>query len=245
MINLINAIQSRRYRSITNLLGGISFVLIIAALYAAFLYAPTEAVMGDVQRIFYFHLPCALTAFVAFGVVCAASILYLRTKKKEWDILAASSAELGVMFCSLVLITGPIWARPIWGVWWTWDSRLTTTLILWLVYVAYLMLRTYGGDYSQSTRFAAILGILGFLDVPLIHLSVLWWRTLHPQAVFFNRKGLGAGLDPAMLKALLVSLTAFLFLYTFLLAKAVSLEVARDELDQLKEEADNLGRSDR
>ncbi|MBI4532140.1 MAG: cytochrome c biogenesis protein CcsA [Candidatus Latescibacteria bacterium] len=218
-----------------NIIGGVAFILIIVALYAAFLYAPTEAFQGNVQRIFYFHLPSALMAFLAFSVVCVSSIFYLWRKERKWDIVAAASAELGVLFCSLVLITGPIWAKPIWGVWWTWDARLTTTLILWLIYVAYLMLRAYGGDYSQSTRFAAVLGIIGFLDVPLIHMSVNWWRTLHPEAVFFNRKGIGIGLEPSMKMTLYLSLTAFTLLYIFLLAKRISLEVAKDELEQLKD----------
>src|SRR3712207_6747329 len=139
-----------------------------AALYASLVYAPTERVQGDVQRIFYVHLPVAWNAYLAFFVVFVASIVYLGRRGPWWDWLARASAEVGLLFTTLVLITGSLWARPIWGTWWSWDARLTTTLMLWFIYVGYLMLRSYVADEQRAARFSAILGIIGFLDVPII-----------------------------------------------------------------------------
>jgi heme exporter protein C len=173
-----------------------------------------EREMGEVQRIFYFHVPSAIISFLAFLVVCIASILFLATGRKRWDILAHSSAEIGVLLCTLVLVSGPIWAKPVWGVWWTWEVRLTTTLILWLVYVAYLMVRSYTENPDQGARFAAVLGIVGFLDVPIIWFSVRLYRGLHPTVL---RVQGGGGLDPQMRQVFLFSLFTFFLLFAFLL----------------------------
>ncbi|MCX8071546.1 MAG: cytochrome c biogenesis protein CcsA [Candidatus Binatia bacterium] len=186
------------------------------ALAAVFIYVPTDRVQGVVQRIFYVHVPLAVVTFIAFGVTAVASAIYLWRNDAKWDRIAYVSAEIGVLYCTLVLITGPIWAKPIWGTWWTWDARLTTTLILWLIYVAYLMLRNLTVDPEQGARYAAILGIMGALDIPIINRSVYWWRTIHP-AVLVTREG-GTGLtDPRMQITLLIAFIAVLLLFVWLL----------------------------
>ncbi len=209
-----------------------SFIGILIALYMAFLYAPTERTMGEVQRIFYFHVPCAWVSFIAFGVVCVASILFLKNGETKWDTLAKSSAEVGIMFLTLVLITGPLWAKPVWNVYWTWDARLTTSFILWLIYIAYLMLRSYVADQERGARFAAVFGIIGFIDVPIVYLSIRWWRTLHPSPVIGG--GSGSGLAPAMLQTLLTSVAAFTVLFVTLLIFRYQSERLQQQVDYLK-----------
>src|SRR5215813_9164661 len=147
------------------ILGLLTAVLLSYALYAALELAPTEQTMGDVQRIFYYHVPSAWTAFILFTVNFVASILYLVTRKPGADMVALVSAEVGVVFCAIVLVTGPIWARPVWGIWWTWDMRLTSTLVLWLIYVSYLMLRRFSSG-GETPVLAATLSVLGALCVP-------------------------------------------------------------------------------
>jgi len=215
---------------------GLTAAVLFTAMAAVFLYAPTEKTEGVIQRIMYFHIPSAWLSFFAFFVVFLSSILFLWKKEREWDIYAHASAEIGVVFCSLVLITGPIWARPIWGAWWVWDSRLTSTLILWLIYVAYLMLRGQTEPGSMRARYAAVLGIVGFLDIPLIHFSVLWWRAFHPQPKIITAEGFGKGLDSSMMTTLLISLAAFTLLYFVLMGQRVRQEKLRDEIDRLKKE---------
>lgn len=214
-------------------LQGAMLVSFLAALYMAFIYAPADAVQGDVQRIFYFHLSMALLMYVAFFVVFLGSILFLWKHDTRWDVYARCSAEIGVVFTTLVLITGSLWGRPIWGTWWSWDARLTTTLILWAVYVVYLMLRSSSGDPQRGARYAAILGIIGFADVPIVQMSVVWWRTLHPGPVI-QLEG-GGGLPPQMWLAFLVSLIAFTLLYVYLLRQRVQIEQLRNEIELLQE----------
>src|SRR4030042_6751521 len=161
----------------SRILLGISFGLMMAALYLVFIYVPTEGTMGVVQRIFYFHVPVAWVSFLAFFVVFIGSILFLWKRDEKWDMLARSSAEIGILFTSLVLITGPIWAKPAWGVWWTWDARLTTTLIMWVIYVSYLMVRSFAVEESRGDRFAAVVGIFGFVDIPITAVAITLWRT--------------------------------------------------------------------
>jgi len=209
---------------------------VLAAMIAIFLYAPTEKTEGMVQRIMYFHIPSAWIAFFGFFVVFLCSILYLWKKDREWDIYAMASAEIGVMFCTLVLITGPIWAKPIWGTWWVWDARLTSTLVLWLIYVAYIMLRLQSEAGSMRAKYAAVIGIVGFLDIPLIHFSVLWWRTFHPAPKIITSEGLGAGMDTSMLITLVISLGAFTLIYFLLMGQRVRIEIMKDEIDRLKRE---------
>jgi heme exporter protein C len=212
-------------------LTGLTF---LAAMVAIFIYVPTERTEGVIQRIMYFHIPCAWLSFFAFFIVFICSILFLWKKDREWDIYAHASAGIGVVFCSLVLITGPIWARPIWGTWWVWDARLTSTLILWIIYMAYLMLRAQSDAGSMRARYAAVLGIVGFLDIPLIHFSVLWWRSFHPQPKVISSEGFGKGMETGMLATLGISLCAFTLLYFLLMGVRVRQEKLKDEVDRLK-----------
>jgi heme exporter protein C len=206
-------------------LAALSLALFIAGLYLVFLYVPTEATMGVVQRIFYFHVPVAWVAFLSFFIVFIASIMYLSKRDDKWDRLAGASAEIGVVFTSLVLITGSIWARPMWGTWWVWDPRLTTALILWFIYVAYLLIRSYALEESRGARFAAVIGIVGFIDVPIVALTITLWRTQHPGPLIFE-----GGLAPSMLLTLLVCLAAFTTLYVVLLRLRLAIRLAEREV---------------
>ena len=212
----------------------LTYVVMVLALWGVFVYVPTEQAQGIVQRIFYFHVSAALTMFLAFFVVFVASMIFLWKRLMWWDNIAASAAEIGVIFCTLVLITGPIWARPIWGTWWSWDPTLTLTLVLWLIYVAYLMLRADAYD-EKRTRYAAILGIIGFIDVPIIRWSVEKWRTLHPKPVVIQEGG-ATGLPPAMLLTFFICLAAFVLLFFFLLRERVSLARSRNDLETLRQD---------
>src|SRR5262245_45402540 len=167
-------------KTIDKFLLAVLFIAMPIAFYFAFLYAPTEQIMGVVQRIFYFHVASAWTALLSFLFVFIGGIMYLITKKKKYDHFSYAAAELGVLFSSVVLVTGPIWAKPVWNVWWTWDPRLTSTFILWLIYIAYLLLRASLRGNPKIREYAAIYGIIGFADVPLVWFSIRWWRTIHP-----------------------------------------------------------------
>jgi heme exporter protein C len=201
----------------------------VGALYAIFLYAPIEKTMGIIQKIFYFHVSSAFLSFFAFFIVFVASIFYLVRRNRKWDILAHSSAEIGVVFCTLVLITGPIWAKPVWNVWWTWDPRLTTTLILWFIYVSYLMLREMAGE-GQRRAFAAVFGIAGFINVPITFFAIRIWRTIHPMVI---RSG-GISITSAMLNTLIITLVAFTLLYFYLLRTRIRLERMREEWGEMR-----------
>lgn len=205
-------------------------VLMLVNLYLIFMVAPTDAVLGHVQRIFYFHVPVAVVSFLAFFVVFIGSIGYLITRKAGWDAIAHAAAEVGVVFVTLAVLTGAIWARPVWGVWWTWEPRLTTTLILWLIYVAYLMLRAYVPNRRQGAVYAAAVGIIGFVDVPIVYYSVQWWRSIHPAAVVGPLAETGA-LEPIMRTILFFSLGVFLLLFLYLLLERAALRRAEDRLN--------------
>jgi len=215
----------------SNILGAATLITVLASLWAIFIYVPTEKVMGIVQRIFYFHVSLGLNTFLAFFIVFVASVLYLWKREPRYDIVAHAAAEVGIVICTLVLITGPIWAKPIWGTWWTWDARLTTTLVLWLIYVAYLMLRAAAGSDLKRARFAAVFGIVGFVDVPIVYLSIHWWRTIHPVVI----KPDGIGLAPPMLHTMLISLAAITLLHVYILSLRIKVGKARHELEGLKE----------
>jgi heme exporter protein C len=206
--------------------GLLTLVLLSYALYEALVAAPTEQTMGDVQRIFYYHVPSAWTAFLLFLINFLASVFYLIRRNDRADIIALVSAEVGVVFCTVVLVTGPIWARPVWGIWWTWDVRLTTTLVLWLIYVAYLMLRRFSSG-SQTPLVAAVLAVFGALDVPLVYFSIWYFRTQHPSPVI----GKGGSLDPRMAHVLLINWAAFLC-FAFLVCWS------RYRLERLKREVE-------
>jgi heme exporter protein C len=181
--------------------------------------APPVRSMGAVQRIFYFHVPCAMVSFLAFAVVLVGSIGFLVRGDRRWDDVAHAAVEVGFFFCTLVLVTGPVWARSAWGVWWTWDARLTSTLLLWMIYASYLLLRSYLADDPRVQRYASVLGILGALNVPIVYFSVKWFRTMHPTT-FITEPG---GLDPQMATALRVCLLAVLVLFLSVLTKRVLL----------------------
>ncbi len=202
----------------------------VVALYLAFVYAPTEATMGHVQRIFYFHVGAAWTAFLAFFVVFVGGVAYLRTRDRRWDALALSSAEIGVIFTTIALVTGSIWAKPAWGAGWTWDPRLTTTTVLWLIFVSYLILRGTIDEPERRARFAAVVGIVGFVDVPIVFLSIRLWRTIHPVLV----KSEGFDMAPEMVYALLAALLAYTLLYAYLLLVRTSLERRRLDIEAAK-----------
>ncbi len=193
-----------------------AIVSMIGALYSVFVYVPSERIQGAVQRIFYFHVNSAWSAFLGFMVAAGASALFLWRGRTEQDRLAQAAVEVGMLFCTMVLITGPIWARPIWGAWWTWDPRLTMTVILWTIFAAYLVLRAVGRDDPQIARYAAVLAIVGVLDVPLIMVSVRLWRGIHPS-VISAPKGQGGLEDPRMIVALAVTFVAFGLLFLWLL----------------------------
>jgi len=185
--------------------GLLTLVLLSFALYEALIGAPTERTMGEVQRIFYYHVSSAWTAFLLFLTNFIASVVYLAKKNSKADAVAAVTAEVGVLFCSVVLVTGPLWARPVWGIWWTWDMRLTLTLVLWLIYVSYLVLRRFSTS-SQTAVIAAALSIFGAVDVPLVYFSIWYFRTQHPSPVI----GRGGSLDARMWHVLLINWAAFL-----------------------------------
>ena len=208
---------------------GLSFILFVVALYLIFLYVPTEESMAIVQRIFYFHVPLAWVSFLAFFIVFLCSILYLWKRDSRWDVIASSSAEVGAVFTTLFLITGSIWAKSIWGVWWTWSPRLTTALVLWLIYIAYLLVRAYTTEEQRSARFAAVVGIIGFIDVPIVALAITLWRTQHPGPVIFH-----GGLALPMLLTLMVSLAAFTTLYILLLICRASTKNDEMEIRRLE-----------
>ncbi len=185
--------------------GLLTLALLSFALYEALVAAPTERTMGDVQRIFYYHVPSAWTAFLLFLINFCASVAYLIKRNPVADAVAAVTAEVGVVFCTVVLVTGPIWARPVWGIWWTWDMRLTLTLVLWLIYVSYLVLRRFSSS-SQTPLIAAVLSVFGAVDVPLVYFSIWYFRTQHPSPVI----GRGGSLDPRMWHVLLINWAGFL-----------------------------------
>ena len=205
-----------------------AILAVIAAIARAIFFTPLEAVQGPAQKILYVHAPAAWVAFLAFGVVALVSVVYLWLRDPRLDRIAESSAEIGVVFTSVVLVTGPLWGKPVWGTYWTWDARLTLTLFLWFVYVGYLLLRGAVEDTAMRARYSAILGILGALLIPFIHLSVYLFRTLHPLPVLMKP---GAPSMPReMLITLLAAFAAFTLLYAALLRARYRYAVERDDL---------------
>ena len=208
---------------------------LLAAMYAVFVYVPTDSFQGPVQRIFYLHMAMWLPTFLSFGLVAVASFMYLWRRGAAWDRLGRAAAEIGLLFCTLGLATGSIWARPIGGTWWTWDPRLTLTLVLWMIYATYLLLRTLSTSPQQGAVLAAILGASGVVDLYLINRAVYWWRGIHP-AVIANREG-GTGLeDPRMQATLAVCLVSFLLLSLWLLRLRVRAAWLHDALEECREQ---------
>jgi len=218
----------------TNIFVYTTSIMMLVNLYNIFIAVPTESSMGIIQRIFYFHLPSAFLAFLAFGVTFVYSIRYLIKRDMWLDRVAFCSAEIGIIFTTIVLVTGPIWARPVWGVWWTWDARLTSTLVLWFIYVGYMMLRAYTGEEQRGARFAAVFAIVGFVDVPIVYLANRLWRTLHPQPVIFGSPD--SGMSPPIRNVFLFSLVTFLGIYLVLMFYRLRLERVQMELNELKRE---------
>src|SRR5271168_4072056 len=217
-------------------IGAFVLFLVGAAAYASFYIAPEEKTMHVLQRIFYFHAAAAWAGMTAFFVCFVANLLYVWQRDEKWDALGVSSAEVGLAFTTVVLITGPIWAKPAWGIYWTWDARLTSTFVLWLLYVAYLLLRTLVEEPDRRALLSALFGIFAFLDVPLVFGSIRWWRTQHPQPVVMGEPG--SGLDPVMLRVLLFSWLPMLALMTLLLLARFRLEAMRGDLDLVRRESE-------
>jgi len=208
------------------ILGVIAFLALAIGSYVGLFVTPADAAQGDVQRLMYVHVPAAWLAFVSFFIVFLMSVLYLVQRDLKWDHLAASSAEIGVLFTALTLALGSLWGRPTWGVWWTWDPRLTTTAILLAIFVGYLAIRGFAEDPDKRARWSAVVGIIGFINVPIVYLSVVWWRTLHqppssPRSV-----------SPDILFALLLNLAAFTVVYVYFMVRRVRLAAAEGELEE-------------
>jgi len=215
------------------ILAAVAILLVIASAYASFYIAPTERTMGVIQRIFYFHVASAWAGFSAFLICFVGNLFYVWKRKQQYDWLGVSGAEVGLAFTTVVLITGPIWAHPVWGIWWTWDARLTSTFVLWLLYVSYLLLRTLVEEPDRRALLSSLFGIFAFIDVPLVFGAIRWWRTQHPQPVIMG--GPGSGLDPTMKAVFFFSAFAMHVLM-------VSLIVERYALEKMQTEADFLAR---
>lgn len=213
-----------------------SFLLVVAGLYLALVWAPQAAGgpegfrMPAAQRIFYFHVPSYAVSAIAYLIVFIGSVMYLWKRTWGWDALAHTAAEIGVVFTTLTLLSGSIWGRAEWQTWWTWEPRLVTVLVMWLIYVSYLLARSYAAA-SQAPNFAAVIGIVGFVDVPIVFFAIRWWRTVaHPEALEE-----GGGLDPAMMAALMVCLVAFWAFFAVLMQLRLSLRRLEREAEILRE----------
>jgi heme exporter protein C len=204
---------------------------VTATLGMIFFYAPTEAVQGEVQRIFYLHVPTAWISYLAFFIVAASSILVLARRKdwERWDQIAASSAEVGLVFTTIFIVTGSIWAGRAWGVWWAWDVRLTATLVLWLIYVGYLVFRGLTPAGERRARLSAVIGVIGAIDIPVIHFAVSWWTSQHPGPTVLNPSG--PQLPTSMLVTMFASLISFTILFASLVVLRIRVEHARARLE--------------
>jgi heme exporter protein C len=209
-------------------LAWLSLVSLVGSGVLSLAVAPPDAEQGELQRLMYVHVPAAWLAYLAFLVVFVGSVAYLKTRRLRWDRLAAASAEVGVLFTALAIVLGMLWGKPVWGTWWTWDPRLTTTALLLLIYVGYLAVRRLPESAGKRARWSAVVGIVGFADVPVVHLSVTWWRSLHQDPTVL-RLG-GPTLAPIMLAALLVAVGAFTATYLYLM-------VARLRVSRLEDRA--------
>lgn len=216
---------------------GLTLMLSATALWTTFSHAPVEATMGVVQKIFYFHVPSAYAMYIGFGLCGLSSLVFLFRRKPSWDALAVASAEVGLIFCIVVLVTGPLWARKAWGTFWTWDPRLTTTLLTGMIFAAYVVLRSFGGSGEAERRFASALGFLGVLILPIIHYAVKLWRGQHPVVIASG----GGGLAPGMLHALLVGFVFFTALCALMIWTRFRTERNRQALEALEEEAAERG----
>ena len=221
------------------LYAAVTIALMVWGFYQAIYVAPTDAMQGEIFRIIFYHVPSASVAFLFFAVSLIGSIAYLafRRNRDGWaqiaDAWALAGAEVGVVFCTVVLLTGPIWGRRAWGIWWTWDARLTTTLVLWLIYVSYLLLRRFAAGPQMQT-YAAVLGIFGALDVPIVYMSNRWWRTQHPSPVFGG--GEGSGMAPAMVSVLMWNMLAWMAWGVFILGIRYVVERKQQRIDAAEQQ---------
>lgn len=230
----MNWLQQRGY-----LLGTASLGVLALAAYLGLIWAPPDIYQHNVMRIMYIHVPSAMLSYLGFFLTLVGSCMYLWKRDFKWDRLAVASAELGVLFTALVLVTGSIWGKPVWGVYWTWDPRLTTTAILFVIYAGYLMLRVLQPDPFTRAKQAAVVGIIGFVDIPIVHESVVWWRSLHQGPTFPLLQD--PKLDDRMEVALVVNMLGFTLAFLFLLGQRLRLarlEERRDEM--LWEEAQRV-----
>ena len=218
------------------LLGVVAIALVVVAAYANFFIAPTERTMGVIQRIFYFHAATAWAGEMVFFVCFIANLLYVWKREQKYDWLGVTCAEVGIACITIVLITGPIWAHPVWGIWWTWYARLTSTFVLWLLYVSYLLLRTLIEEPGRRALLSALFGIFAFLDVPLVFFSIRWWRTQHPAPVVMG--GQGSGLDPTMSKVFFFNVFVMHLFCLFLIVERYIVEKLRHDVDLLAREAE-------
>ncbi len=223
--------SSKNNRLLFNSLIFLTVLSLFGAVLMVFLYAPIERTMGMVQKVFYFHVSAAWVGMLAFLLTAVFGILYLRSKALKWDRMAASSVEIGLLFTIIAVLTGSIWARPVWNTWWTWDPRLTTVTLMGFTYLAYLLLRRGVDNRERRARFSAIYSIVGFLSVPLTFFSARLMRTIHP--VVFTTAGTDEGLTPAMVQTLMVSLLAFTLLFALLLWQRSRLAFLQAEVDEL------------
>jgi heme exporter protein C len=220
----------RRDNDSLSILVGLTALLVVFSLYAVFVFAPTERVMGHVQRIFYYHVASAWVGLLAFLVAFVGSLLYLSNHRLRWDMVEAASVEIGLLFSTVALVAGSLWARPVWNTWWTWDPRLTTTLVMCLYYAAALMLRRMEENEERRARVSAVLSIVGFVNVPIVFLAIRMWRTIHP--VVFTTAGFA--MAPRMLAALMASLLAFTALYVCLLWTRVRVAHLAQDISALR-----------
>ena len=223
---------------VLRVLTGVTAALLLVALYLVFGYAPREAVMGDVQRVFYFHVAAGWVGGLAFLLTAVASAIYLARRQRRWDLLAMASVEIGVVFTFINIASGSIWARPVWNTWWTWDPRLVTATIMELLYVTYLMLRQGIDDPDRRARFGSVYGIAAFLSVPITFLSIRFFRTIHPVVIGSNDPSAQGAFDMTsrMLQAFMFSLLTFTFIYVTLLWHRVRLGRLAEQVEQRKME---------
>jgi len=216
-------------------MASLGVILSIVTLWMVFFWVPTEALQGIVQRIFYIHLPSILVAYLAFGIVAMSSAVYLWLGDERADMAAVAAAEGGMVFMTITLTSGPLWGRVAWGTWWSWDPRLTLALLLWFIYLGYFMVRSAADNPEKGKRFAAVVGIVGAFNIPLIHMSVIWFRSLHPDPVVLKPEG--PTVDPMMWRTVLVGLAGYMLLFLGLMALRYGVERARHRIEFKEAEA--------
>ena len=218
------------------LFGLVAIALVVGAAYSSLLVAPEERTMGALYRIFFLHVSCAWAGLTAFSICFAANLLYVWKRNEKYDWLGVTCAEVGLAFTTVVLITGPIWAKPAWGIYWTWDARLTSTFILWLLYISYLLLRTLVEEADRRALLSALFGIFAFIDVPIVFGAIRWWRTQHPAPVIMGgpNSGLAVGMRPAFYFGV-IAMHVFMW---FLIAERYALEKTRSDIEVLRQEAE-------